>query len=56
MHDNSSLVSSKSSCTPHDNPPIFQSKYPILDSHSIKTCNFKENPLDYIYIYEKLVI
>ena len=45
MHDNSLLISSKSSPTPPDNPPVLQSKYPILDSHNINTFTLNDNPL-----------
>ena len=50
MHDNSLLISSKSSSTPPENPHVLQSKYPILDSHNINTFTLNDNPLDLIYL------
>ena len=50
MRNNSSSNYSKYSSTPPDNPPIIQSKYPILDSHNINTTNLKDKPLDIIHL------
>ena len=46
MHGKSSLIGSKASSILSNNPPILQSKYPILDSHNINTSNLKDKPLD----------
>ena len=50
MDDNPSPISSKFSSTPPNNPPVLQSKYPILNSHNINTSTWKEYPLDVIYL------
>ena len=44
----SSSNCSKSSSTSHDNPPILQSIYLILDSLNINTSNLKDKPLHMI--------
>ena len=49
MRNNSLSNCSKSSSTPPNNPPILQSKYPILHSH-INTSDIKDMPLDIIYL------
>ena len=41
---------SKSISTSHDNPPILQSFYPILDKLSINTSDLNDKPLDVIYL------
>ena len=37
---------SKSSSSSHDNPPILQSIYPILDKININISNLNDRPLD----------
>ena len=54
MHDNSSSIISKSASLSSDNPPVLQSKYPILDSHNINTSILKDNPLNVIYLKNSL--
>ena len=41
IHDNSSLIGSKSLFAPTNNPPVIQSDYLNLDSHNIDTCTLK---------------
>ena len=36
--------------TPPDNPPVLQSKHPILHSHNINTSTLKDKYLDIIYL------
>ena len=50
MNDKLLLISSKASFIPPDNPPVLQSKYPILDSHNINTSTVKNKPLDPVYL------
>ena len=50
MCNNSPSICSKSSSIPPDNPPILQSKYPILDSDNISTSTLKDHPLDTKYL------
>ena len=48
--ENSPSNCSKSSSTSHDNPPILQSLYPILDKLNIDTSKLDDKPLDVIYL------
>ena len=50
IHGKSSLIGSKASSILPNNPPILQSKYPILDYHNIDTSTLKDNPLGIIYL------
>ena len=45
---------SKSISTSHDNPPILQTLYPILDSLDINTTNLEYKHLDVIFL--KIII
>ena len=45
-----STSSSSSTSTLHDNPPILQSFYPILDKLNINTSKLDDKPLDVIYL------
>ena len=40
----------KSTSTSHDNPPILQSMYPILDMLNINTSNLDHKPFDLIFL------
>ena len=54
FQSNFSKSTSTSTCsstsTSHDNPPILQSLYPILDKHNIDTYKLDDKPLDVIYL------
>ena len=49
MCKHSSSNCSKSASTSHDNPPILQSIYPILDKLNINTSNLDAKILDVIF-------
>ena len=50
IHDNTSLIGSKSSSTPPDNPHVLQSKHLILDSRNVNIYTLKDNSLDVTYL------
>ena len=56
LRNNSSSNYSKSSSTPLDNPPVLQSKYPILDSYNINTSTLKDKRLDIMYLKNLLSV
>ena len=47
---NSPSNRSKSASTSHDNLPILQSKYPILDKLNINTSNLDDKPLNVAFL------